>query len=169
MKRQVLLSMPNQLCLPDFQSLVTSSVPNLYKNAASSMRGVLRTSPGPGAHVKQEKNTHGGSRPRKELIISLLMSLLGSLLIAQGLARTASPTDELFCCSSWRRSAGMPYRRRKAEPQHGSRLLPEEFGGCSMEEDEKSHPTHPGRMHRHPVLSKQPSFPHQGCSVSLVV
>lgn len=89
MKLQVLLSMSNQLCLPDFQSLVTSSVPNLYKNAASSMRGVLRTSPGPGAHLKQEKNTHRGSGPRKELIISLLISLLGSVLIARGLARTA--------------------------------------------------------------------------------
>lgn len=64
-KLQALLSMPNQFCLPDFQSLVASSVPNLYKNAAPSTRGVLRTSSGPRAHLKQEKNTHGGSRHRK--------------------------------------------------------------------------------------------------------
>lgn len=103
MKLQALLSMSNQLCLPDFQSLVASSVPNLYKNAASSTRGALRTSSSPQAHLKQEKNTHGGSRQRKEFINwPLLMSLLGSLLKAMGLGENSSPMDLVFHGASWR-------------------------------------------------------------------
>lgn len=87
-KLLALLSMSNQLCLPDFQSLVASSVPNLYKNAASSMHGVLRTSSGPQAHLKQENTTHGGSRLRKQFINWLVwISLLGSP--PWGLVRTA--------------------------------------------------------------------------------
>lgn len=92
-KLQALLSMFNQLCLPDFQSLVASSVPSLYKNAASSTPGVPRTSSGPQAHLKQE-NTDRGSQRRKQFVNwSPLISLLGSLLNATGLGENSSPMD----------------------------------------------------------------------------
>lgn len=106
MKLQALLSMSNQLCLPDFQSLVASSVPNLYKNAASSMHGVLRTSSGPQARVKEE-NTHGGSRHRKEFINwPLFISLLAPLLQAMGHGENGSPVDLFFHCTSWKHNLG---------------------------------------------------------------
>lgn len=105
-KLQALLSMFNQLSLPDFQSLVASSVPSLYKNAASSMPGVPRTSSGPQAHLKEE-NTYGGSKHRKQFVNwPPLISLLGSLLNATGLGEHNSPLDWLFHCQSWRYDLG---------------------------------------------------------------